>query len=67
MDLNMKPSLAVDEMFSEVAGYMDMEEVRLTRKLKECLTAISCNNFSNCIFTVGQRHRNDDGSPAHTH
>ncbi|XP_034476613.1 COP9 signalosome complex subunit 9 homolog [Drosophila innubila] len=26
MDLNMKPSLAVDEMFSEVAGYMDMEE-----------------------------------------
>jgi len=45
MDLNMKPSLAVDEMFSEVAGYMDMEEVRLTRKLKECLTAISFNNF----------------------
>lgn len=27
MDLNMKPSLAVDEMFSEGAGYMDMEEV----------------------------------------
>lgn len=26
MDLNMKPSLAVDEMFSEGAGYMDMEE-----------------------------------------
>ncbi|ALC41170.1 CG17059 [Drosophila busckii] len=26
MDLNMKPSLAVDEMFSEGPGYMDMEE-----------------------------------------
>lgn len=44
MDLNMKPSLAVDEMFSEVAGYMDMEEVRLTRLLKECSTVIRINN-----------------------
>ncbi|XP_030372110.1 COP9 signalosome complex subunit 9 homolog [Scaptodrosophila lebanonensis] len=25
-DVNLKPSLAVDEMFPEGAGYMDMEE-----------------------------------------
>lgn len=33
MDLNMKPSLAVDEMFSEGAGYMDMEEVSSEKEL----------------------------------
>lgn len=27
MDLNMKPSLAADEMFSEGPGYMEMDEV----------------------------------------
>ncbi|KAH8390200.1 COP9 signalosome complex subunit 9 homolog [Drosophila serrata] len=26
MDLNMKPSLAADEMFSEGPGYMEMDE-----------------------------------------
>lgn len=29
----MKPSLAVDEMFSEGAGYMDMEEVSSEKEL----------------------------------
>lgn len=29
MDLNMKPSLAADEMFSEGPGYMEMDEVEL--------------------------------------
>lgn len=33
MDLNMKPSLAADEMFSEGPGYMEMDEVVL-RNLK---------------------------------
>jgi len=27
MDLNLKPSLAADEMFSEGPGYMEMDEV----------------------------------------